>query len=88
MQDREYRLNLQDIAINNIIKLRKSQKIRQKKLADIIGMSRTSYNQLENSNTKMTLEKLEQIAQALDVPWQMLLEHKTINTYTINSFED
>ena len=79
---------IQHIACANIKKYRKQSGLTQDMVASLLNMSRTAYSQLENGNSNITLVKLEQVAEALDVPWQLLLEHKAIDTYTINSFEE
>lgn len=57
----------------NIKRIRESKGYAQSKLADLLQMERANYHRLENRGTKMTIEQLQSIADALEVPIGELL---------------
>lgn len=52
---------------HNIARIRKLKGLSQKEIADKLLISQASYCDIESGQTKITKEKLEKIAQALDV---------------------
>lgn len=52
---------------NNIRKIRQWKGYSQQKMADKLSMSQAAYCDIESGQTKITAEKLEKIAEALEV---------------------
>jgi transcriptional regulator with XRE-family HTH domain len=52
----------------NLKKLRESRKLTQEKLAEKINMSQNGYSKIERSPENAPLFRLQQIAEALDIP--------------------
>jgi len=64
---------------DNIKKYRKAQKITQKELAERSNISRSYLADVENGRYNPSLEVLEAIAQALNIPTSELLENNNEN---------
>jgi transcriptional regulator with XRE-family HTH domain len=66
---------------DRIKKIRESKNYTQDHLAGKLGISQNSYSKLETGTTKITTDRLQQIAAVLEVPIEELLnsEHQTIN---------
>ena len=58
----------QEITRNNIINMRKSHKYSQRQLAELVGVSRTTYNGIENGKVKITIFYVELLAKFYNVP--------------------
>lgn len=56
-----------------IKRIREEKGLKQYEVADKIGLERANYTRLENRGNKMTLEQLQQIADALDITLKELL---------------
>jgi len=56
-----------------IRKLRELRNIKQETMADLLGISQSSYSKMEKDETEMSPERLEQIAKALDLNVQDIL---------------
>lgn len=63
--------------INNIRKIRGRNKISQEYIAAKLGISPTAYSNIENGNTKLTVDRLFEIADALEVDVAELLTGAT-----------
>ena len=61
---------------------RKSRKISQEKLAEMISMNHRSIVRIENGHTLPTLETLEKLSDALDVDVTYFLEQQTFKNKT------
>jgi transcriptional regulator with XRE-family HTH domain len=59
---------------NNIVYLRKKKKLTQDELADLSGLDRTYVGYIENAKHNLTIGKLVDIATALDVNVETLLQ--------------
>jgi transcriptional regulator with XRE-family HTH domain len=64
-----------------IKRLRESKNYTQDYLASKIGMSQNAYSKMETGGSKITVERLEKIAEVLDIPIDELLteEQKVFN---------
>jgi transcriptional regulator with XRE-family HTH domain len=51
----------------NIYRFRSAKNLTQKEVSESLGMSRTSYNQLENGRSHINVEKLYEIAEVLKI---------------------
>jgi transcriptional regulator with XRE-family HTH domain len=58
-------MNRNEIAIENIKKLRKSKDLSLEKMADLISKSRSAYDRLEKGEVELTLNEAESIASKL-----------------------
>ncbi|WCL51256.1 helix-turn-helix domain-containing protein [Leptospira sp. GIMC2001] len=67
------KMNVNSLVGEEISKFRQVNGLTQLELASRLGMSRTAYNQLENGNTQISVEKLYEIAEILNVPVVKLL---------------
>lgn len=59
---------LRQIVANNVKKYRSNQKMSREKLSLLIGMDNSYISKLEKSRINTTLDVLEKIADALDIP--------------------
>lgn len=62
--------------INNIKLIRNQKMISQKDFSKKLDMSIASYQRIEQGTTKLTIEFIQKIAKALEVPFEKLLEKK------------
>lgn len=58
---------------SNIRRIRQDARLSQEELAEAAGINRTYLSQLENGRSSPTLDVLERIARALDVPISALI---------------
>jgi transcriptional regulator with XRE-family HTH domain len=58
---------------SNIRRIRQNARLSQEELAEAAGINRTYLSQLENGHSSPTLDVLERIARALDVPISALI---------------
>lgn len=56
-----------------IRKLRELRNLKQEHMADVLGISQSSYSKIEKDETEVGHERLEQIAKALDLSVQDIL---------------
>ncbi|HUM50371.1 MAG TPA: helix-turn-helix transcriptional regulator [Chitinophagales bacterium] len=59
-----------------IKKLREFRNFTQQYLADKLDISQNAYSKIENGTTKLTIDRLEQIAKLLDVPVESVLSNE------------
>jgi transcriptional regulator with XRE-family HTH domain len=71
-------MEIMDTARLNIKKQREIKGLRQQDLADKMSMSLRSYQSLENGETKLDLERLEQIAKILETSMEELLQQEGV----------
>ena len=69
-------MEIMDTARLNIKKQREIKGLRQQDLADKMCMSLRSYQSLENGETKLDLERLEQVAKVLETNIEELLKNE------------
>lgn len=55
-------------------KLRKESGLKVNKIAEVLGVSREHYYQLENGNTKLTNDKIEKLSKLFNVSYQYIKE--------------
>jgi transcriptional regulator with XRE-family HTH domain len=67
----------------NIQKIRKSRKITQDKMAEIIGIETTNFSKIETGKNYPTAENLQKIADALNVDVQELFAFEDISNQDI-----
>ena len=65
---------LREILGLNIKKLRKKQNLSQEQLADLTGLHRTYIGAVERGERNISINNIEKIANALNVPPTQLLE--------------
>lgn len=79
------KLNLQ----NNIKKIRQSKGVKQKSIAEFLGVSQMRYSRLENTNKSVDPIMLEKIATFLDVDVSIFFNDKltesVIKKYSIST---
>lgn len=51
----------------NLSRFRTAKNLTQQEISEALGMSRTSYNQLENGHSHITVEKLYEISEVLKI---------------------
>jgi transcriptional regulator with XRE-family HTH domain len=56
-----------------IKRLREFKNYTQQHLADSLGLSQNAYSKIENGTTKLTVDRLEEIAKIFDVPVENIL---------------
>lgn len=71
-------MDIMDTARYNIKKHRKLKGLRQQDMADKLSMNIRTYQNLENGETKLDLERLAQIAEVLDTTMEDLLKQEGI----------
>ncbi|MDX2049238.1 MAG: helix-turn-helix domain-containing protein [Chitinophagaceae bacterium] len=67
------KLNLQKIVGRNIARMRKEKKMSQEALANLADIDRTYIGYIENGKYNVTISKLQQIAEALEVSLNELI---------------
>lgn len=68
-----------------IKRLREFRNFTQQYLADKLEISQNAYSKIENGSTKLTIERLEQIARLLDVPVDTVLSEKSVFNFENNT---
>lgn len=68
-----------------IKRLREFRNFTRQYLADMLEISQNAYSKIENGSTKLTIERLEQIAQLLDVPVDTVLSEKSVFNFENNT---
>ncbi len=69
-------------------RLRERKKIKQEIMAEKLGITQPAYSRIEKGDTKMTTEKLEKIAQALDMTPEEIYEEDRKIVITHNHNKD
>lgn len=74
----------------NIKKIRRFKEITQEELSEKLAMSVQAYSKLENGETRLDTDRLEQIAQILGVSAQEILdlEHKNLIFGQLNNLDN
>lgn len=67
-----------------LLSLRKSKKISQKTLADLLGISITAYQNYEYGKSELNYEGLRKLADFYDVTTDYLLGRESSNNLTVN----
>lgn len=60
--------------MSKIQEVRTSRGMTQQKLSEMANISRTGLSLIETGAAEPRIETLKKIAQALDIPWQNLIE--------------
>ena len=63
-----------------LISIRKTKKITQKQIANLIGMEQTTYSRKERGISPITIAEWERIAKALEVSVEKIVEPNNNNT--------
>ena len=71
-------MDIMDTARYNIKKHREMKGLRQQDMADKLSMNIRTYQNLENGETKLDLERLAQIAEILETPMEELIRQDGI----------
>lgn len=58
----------------NLKEIRKESGLKVKKIAEVLGISRSHYYQLENGNTKLSDDKIEKLSKLFHVSYQYVKE--------------
>ena len=62
-----------EIIGKNVVRIRKEKKLSQRKLSYLSKINRTYIGYIENAKHNLTITKLQQIAEALEIPqWKMI----------------
>lgn len=67
--------------------IRENRKITQESIATKLGISQTAYSKIESNQTQLTLERLKEIAEILEVPEMELINGSPINQFNIEKIE-
>ena len=67
--------------------LREDRKITQDFIANKLGISQTAYSKIENNQTQLTIERLKEIAQILEVSEIDLINGSPINQFNVEKIE-
>ena len=71
-----------------IRELREQNRYSQRDIADYLGLTQTSYREIEIGNTKLTIDRLFELAEVLKVsPEDILYRGKAGDNRTINSLQ-
>jgi transcriptional regulator with XRE-family HTH domain len=65
--------------------IRESKKITQDFVANKLGISQTAYSKIESNTTQLTVDRLKEIAELLDVSETELINGSPINQFNIES---
>ncbi len=73
-----------------IKRIREFRNFTQQYLADKLDISQNAYSKIENGTTKLTIDRLEQLAKLLDVPVESILSSEkqvlNVENNTIHKF--
>jgi transcriptional regulator with XRE-family HTH domain len=67
--------------------IREDRKITQESIASRLGISQTAYSKIESNQTQLTIERLKEIAEILQVPETELISGAPINQFNIEKIE-
>lgn len=67
--------------------IREDRKITQDVMANKLGISQTAYSKIECNQTQVTIDRLKEIAEILEVPETELLNGAPINQFNIENIE-
>ena len=59
-----------------LIHIRKSKRLTQKQVADLIGINRAYYTQIELGYRGITLNMARQMSAKLEIPWQVFIDNE------------
>lgn len=76
-----------EFIINKIKELRISKGFSHDNMAHELDISQAAYTKLENNETKLSVERLFQIAKILDTPINELLELNSDRVYNQNNYD-
>lgn len=65
--------------------LREARKLRHEDMAERLDMSRSAYSRLETGEVKLDVDRLQQIANVLDVPPEELLNDQPVVFNALNN---
>ena len=71
--------------MNKIRKIREKKGYSQEYMQEKLNMSQAAYSNLEANKTKLTVEKLLEISEILEVPVESLIQDDTKNNFTITT---
>ena len=71
--------------MNKIRKIREKKVYSQEYMQEKLNMSQAAYSNLEANKTKLTVEKLLEISEILEVPVESLIQDDTKNNFTITN---
>jgi transcriptional regulator with XRE-family HTH domain len=67
--------------------LREDRKITQDFIANKLGISQTAYSKIENNQTQLTIERLKEISQILEVSEMDLINGSPINQFNVEKID-
>jgi len=83
------------VVIDNIEKIRGIKGLTQQNVADVLGMSRATYNKIENGTRELTTSELERLSLYFDVPIAEFFDQprnvekfQQMYFYILNRFDD
>ncbi len=56
-----------------IYRIRKEKRLSQTEIAELLGISQNAYSRMERGETKLTVDRVKQIADVLEVPYESLM---------------
>lgn len=65
--------------------LREQKKLRDEDMAERLGISQSTYSRLENGDIKMDVERLQKIADVLEVPVEELFKNEPVVFHVQNN---
>ncbi|MGA9213444.1 helix-turn-helix domain-containing protein [Kaistella sp.] len=78
---------MNNIVSKNIRKYRNLKGFSQEYLAEKMNLTQSAYAKIENNDTKLTIDRLNEISKILEIDIANLLEQKTPNIYNIYNNE-
>ena len=67
--------------------IRENKKITQDYIANKLGISQTAYSKIETNQTQLTIERLKEIAELLEVSETELISGSPINQFNVEKIE-
>lgn len=81
-------MDTMEIIIEKIKEYRKKKGFSHENMADELHISQAAYSKIEKNETKLTVDRLYQIAEILDTPVYELLDVNPNNIYNQQNFYD
>lgn len=73
--------------VDNIRKIRNEHGITQEEMANILDVTRATYNAIENGKRDLTVSELDKICQSIGITWNVVIDPDSARTNNEDKFE-